>query len=76
MPAPLFGISPGLSIIPTGAKSLRGHNMVGLKRHRRRRPRRSRHIVGRSKVGGRARKRRHRRRHRKTQIPTHPGLFT
>lgn len=82
MPAPLFGISPGLSIIPAKTNLSRGHNnnmIVGLKRHRRRsrRPRRS-HLVGRSKVGGRARKRKHRRRRHRTihQIPTHPSLFT
>lgn len=80
MPAPLFGILPGLSIIPTERnETSRDSNMfVGLKRHRRRsrRPRRS-HLVGRAKVGGRARRRGHRRRRRrKIQIPSHPALFT
>jgi hypothetical protein len=78
MPPPFFGISPGLTILSASQKlKKRGGNMSI--KYRKRHSRKSRsHSIARSKVGGRARRRKHRRRrHRKTHtIPSHPGLFT
>lgn len=79
MPPPLFGITPGLTILKTNlTKNSAGKMAI---KHRRRHSRRSikHHTLGRSKTGGRARKRSHRRRRRRRrqpQIPTHPALFT
>jgi hypothetical protein len=72
MPAPQFGISPGLSILP--AKYF--HNMAYIRGRKRKR---TSHRVGMNKVGGRRRrqihKQRRRRRRRKIhQIPVHPLL--
>lgn len=79
MPPPLFGISPGLSVLPTHSVSKKRPRNMAIK-HRRHHTRKSRsHLIGRSKSGGRARKRKHRRRrHRKTRsiLPSHPSLFT
>jgi hypothetical protein len=76
MPAPQFGITPGLKILPSH-NSLHSQNnmLIGRKRKR------SRHL-GVSKKSGTGRRRRHsfkrrrRRRKRKHQIPVHPALFT
>jgi hypothetical protein len=72
MPAPQFGITPGLKILPSSVFHS-SNNMIGRKRKR------SRHLGVAKKTGtGRRRhsfKRRRRRRKRKHPISVHPALL-
>lgn len=75
MPAPQFGITPGLKILPSSVFE-RSNNMIGRKRKR------SRHLGTAKKIGtGRRRhsfkhRRRRRRRKRKHPISMNPALLT